>query len=91
MADETQKFESIHLQDWPKYDPKLLEEEYAIIAVQVNGKVRETIKIESGKLKVESYIRELAERNEKIVKYLRDKNIKKVVYVEGKIINFVVE
>ena len=84
-------FSSIHLQSWPKYDPKFLEEDEVTIVVQVNGKVRETIKVESGKLKVESYVEKLARKSEKVIKYLQGKETKKVVYVEGKIINFVAE
>jgi len=84
-------FYSIHLQPWPKFDPKFLEEDEVTIVVQVNGKVRETIKVESGKLKVESYVEELARKSEKVRKYLEGKEVKKVVYVEGKVINFVTE
>lgn len=45
---------SIHQQPWPKYDPKLTEEEEVTIVVQVNGKVREKVEVESQKSKVKS-------------------------------------
>ena len=90
VGTQNDKKRSVHLQPWPTYNPKFLEEDEVTIVVQVNGKVRETIKVESGKLKVESYVEELARKSEKVRKYLEGKSIKKVVYVEGKIINFVV-
>ncbi len=82
---------SIHLQPWPTYDPKFLQEDDVMIVVQVNGKVRDTMEVQSSKFKVKSYIEELARKSKRVGKYLEGKEIKKVVYVEGKIINFVTE
>ena len=62
-----------------------------MIVVQVNGKVRDTMEVQSSKFKVKSYIEELARKSKRVGKYLEGKEIKKVVYVEGKIINFVTE
>ena len=39
--------ESIHLSDWPGYDEKYTRDETIVIVVQVNGKVRAEIKINS--------------------------------------------
>ena len=36
---------SIHCEPWPAYDPKLLVEDTVTIVLQVNGKVRDTIKM----------------------------------------------
>ncbi|OGH14417.1 MAG: leucine--tRNA ligase [Candidatus Levybacteria bacterium RIFCSPHIGHO2_01_FULL_38_26] len=84
---------SVHLQPWPKFDPKFLEEDETTIVVQVNGRVRETLKVQSSprlnRDKVQSYIEELAKESKKVRKHLEGKEIKRVVYVEGKIINFV--
>lgn len=80
---------SIHLEPWPSYDEKQLIENEVIIAVQINGKLRDTVKVESSKLKVKSEIEKLAKESGKIKKYL-DKPVRKVIYVEGKILNFVV-
>jgi len=82
-------FYSIHLQPWPTYDPKFLEEQEITIVAQVNGKVRDTIKVQSAKCKVQNYVEELARESEKVRKHLEGELVKKVVYVEGKIINFV--
>lgn len=83
--DQNDKKRSIHLQAWPKYNPKFLVEDEVTIVVQVNGKVRDTIKVQSAKCKVQSYVEELARESQRIEKYLQGKQIKRVVYVEEKI------
>ncbi len=80
---------SIHLEKWPDIEEKYLREEKTTIVVQVNGKLRDTIRIESSKLKVQSEIEKIAKASLKVQKYL-DKPVRKVIYVEGKILNFVV-
>ncbi|MCL5746848.1 MAG: leucine--tRNA ligase [Patescibacteria group bacterium] len=82
-------FKSIHLQPWPKFDPKYLVEEEVSIVVQVNGKVRDAIRVQSSEFKVQSNVEEIAKSSEKANKYLEGKKIIKVIYVEGKILNFV--
>ncbi|MBI2613465.1 MAG: leucine--tRNA ligase [Candidatus Levybacteria bacterium] len=81
---------SIHKSQWPTYDEKYLVSDEVIIAVQINGKLREVLKIKNEKLKMKNDIEQLAKESAKIKKYLEGKQIKKVIYVEGKIINFVI-
>ena len=81
---------SIHVHSWPSYDPRMLEEDEATIVVQVDGKVRDTIKNQKSKIKDQSEIESRARESERVKKYLEGKKVKKVVYVEGKIINFVI-
>jgi leucyl-tRNA synthetase len=86
---------SIHLEEWPIYQPKFLIEDMLHIVVQVNGKLRDTISIQNLSLldaqnKDQNLIEEEARRSEKAIKYLEGKTIKKVIYVKGKLINFVV-
>lgn len=83
-------FSSVHLGPWPKYDNKFLKEEEVTIAVQVNGKVRDTIKVKSLDLKVQSTVEHFASLSANVKKHLIGKKIKKVIYVKGRIINFVV-
>lgn len=72
---------------WPEYDPsKLAEDEYQI-PVQVNGKVRDNIKIPKGCSKDEALI--IAQESQKIQKYIVDKSIVKLIFVENKIMNIV--
>lgn len=79
---------SIHSQDWPKFDPKKILLEKVVVAVQVNGKVRDKISVETGLN--EADITELAKKSSRVEKYLSGKQIKKTVYIQDKIISFVV-
>ena len=78
---------SIHLESWPEYDKKLLEEEKIQLVVQVNGKVRDTIIIDRGL--DENQARFLALASEKIKSHISDSEVKKVVYVKDRLINLV--
>jgi len=81
---------SIHQQKWPEYNPDLIEEDFVTIAVQVNGKLRDTIQVQNAKCKMQSEVEEIAKNSEKIKKYLEGKEIKKTIFVPGKLINFVI-
>lgn len=82
---------SVHQQPWPKYDPRLVREEIVTIVVQVNGKVRGQVRVQSAKRKAQSEIEKLATQEGNVKKYLQGKKIKKVVFVPAKIINFVLD
>ncbi len=79
---------SIHLSQWPQVSETVAEEEITI-PVQVNGKVRSVIQIQSSKIKDQSYIQENVLKDAKIKKYTDGKKYK-VIYVPGKILNFVI-
>ena len=79
---------SIINEDWPEVDPKLLVDSKVEIIVQINGKLRGRVLVDSF-LDKES-IKDLACSHEKIIPYLKDKRLKKVIYVENKLINFVI-
>ena len=87
---QSAKFESIHLSSWPKYDPKLVKEEFVTIPIQVNGKLRSTISVQRTKCEVQSEVIKMAKEDKKVQKWLEGKKIKKEVFVEGKLVNFVV-
>jgi leucyl-tRNA synthetase len=78
---------SIHLSEWPPWDPNLIQDEEVKIAVQVNGKVRAEIMI--GMDEVEESIKQKALANEVILKYISGQKIKKVIYVKNRLINIV--
>jgi leucyl-tRNA synthetase len=82
-------FNSVHLQDWPQYQAKYLIEDEVAIVVQVNGKLRDTIRIKNSELKIQNVIEEAAKQSEKVQKHLEGQTIRKIIYVEGKLINFV--
>jgi leucyl-tRNA synthetase len=82
------KENSVHLQEWPKYDENFLVEKTVVIPVQINGKVRENIELDP--IASEEEAKKEALASEKVQKYVEGKEIKKVIYVTGKILNFVV-
>lgn len=74
---------------WPVYDENKLESDTITIAVQVNGKVRGTIDIKTNSSEEE--IKEIATKNENVLKFTQDKEIVKIIVVKNKIVNIVVK
>jgi leucyl-tRNA synthetase len=81
---------SVHTSDWPKFDPKLLVSEKIEIIVQVNGKVRETVRCQTSDVRHQEKVEEMARKRENVSKFLEGKEVVKVIYVPGKVLNFVV-
>lgn len=81
---------SVHQQDWPKYDSKLVREKETTIIIQVNGKLRGQVKAISDQADKQAKIEELAKKEKNVAKYLEKKKIKKVIFVPGKLVNFVI-
>ncbi|MEI6581116.1 MAG: class I tRNA ligase family protein [bacterium] len=78
----------INISDWPKYDEALIKDDAIKIAVQVNGKVRAEIIINTNE--DEEEIRRKAQKDESIVKFISGKEIKKIIYVKNRLVNIVV-
>jgi len=74
-------------QKWPKYNPKLIKERKITLVIQINGKVRDKIEVESDISEKEA--KEIALSRDKVLKYTKGKKIKKTIFVPGKLINFV--
>ena len=60
------------------------------IIVQINGRTRGKIDIESDKANAKDAVILAVKREEKIKKYLSGQKIKKVVFLPGRLINFVI-
>lgn len=87
-----EKFESIHKQSWPSYDPKLLIAEKIQIAVQINGKLRTQVNIPQEFINDRDYIIKAVLKEKKIKKYIQQRiQAKKIFYVPAKLINFVLQ
>ena len=80
---------SIHQQSWPEYDERLAKEKIVTVVVQINGKLRDKLEVQSAKCKVQSEIKKLVKEREKVQKYLKGKKVKKVIFVPGRLINYV--
>lgn len=81
--------ESIFKQSWPVYNPELIKDEKINLVIQVNGKVREMIEVDSDV--TEQDAKELALSNAKVKAWVDDKSIIKVIFVRGKLLNIVVK
>jgi leucyl-tRNA synthetase len=73
---------------WPEFDPALVRDETAEIGVQVNGKLRGTIKIAVDA--DEDTARSAALAEERVRAHVEGKTVKKFIYVKGKIVSFIV-
>jgi leucyl-tRNA synthetase len=79
---------SIGMQEWPVADERLLKDETVVIAIQVNGKVRDKIVVASDA--DEAAVKTAALASGKVQKHIADKEIQKVVYVPGRVMNLMV-
>ncbi len=81
--------ESIQLESWPEYDPKLIVEDTITLVVQVNGKLRDTLEIAADISEADAV--KAAKATEKVQQWLKDKEIVKEIFVPGKLVNIVVK
>ena len=80
---------TIAYEEWPKYDDAKISDDEKEIAVQVNGKVRATIKI--GVDEDEESIKAKALEEENVKRHTDGKEIVKMIVIKGKIVNIVVK
>ena len=74
-------------QPWPDHDPALLVDDEVTIAVQVNGKLRDTLTVAKDMDK--DALQALALGSEKIIRTLDGASPKKVIVVPGRLVNIV--
>ncbi len=79
---------SVFNETWPKFDEKAMIMDTVEVAIQINGKVRGKIEVESQW--DEKTMEEMALKDEKVLGYIDGKTVKKVIVIKGKIINIVV-
>jgi leucyl-tRNA synthetase len=72
---------------WPKFDPALLVESEIEIPVQVNGKLRDVIKVPA--IADNAAIEAAAKASEKVQPFIAGKSIKKVIIVPKKMVNLI--
>ena len=80
--------ESIHLAKWPIFDASKCVASEVTIAIQVGGKLRDTIILPSDTS--EEALKEFALARPAIVKWVDGNTIRKIIYVKGRLINIVV-
>jgi leucyl-tRNA synthetase len=80
--------QSVFKSDWPDYDPEAIVGETIEIAVQVNGKLRDSVEVPADA--DQAAIEEAALGRQRIQSYLTGKVIVKKIFVPGRILNIVV-
>ena len=88
MWSQLGKKQSIHIDSWVSADNDKISDSAVTVVIQINGKVRSNIIVESGTSK-EDLIKQ-AQGDEKIISSLDGKEVKKIIAVVDKIVNFVV-
>jgi leucyl-tRNA synthetase len=73
---------------WPEFDPALTVEASVEIAVQVNGKLRDTVQVARGSKQEQVQAAALA--SERVDAHVKGKEVRKVFFVPDRLINFVV-
>jgi leucyl-tRNA synthetase len=80
--------ESLARAPWPSFDPKHLKASTIEIAIQVNGKLRDTVSVSPDI--TEDAIKELVLKREAVQKWLEGRAPNKVIYVKQKLVSVVV-
>ncbi|MCY7387129.1 MAG: class I tRNA ligase family protein, partial [Burkholderiales bacterium] len=73
---------------WPEPDPAALEQDEIEMVVQVNGKLRGSIRVPKAATK--EMIEEMATADAGVAKHTEGKPIKRLIVVPGKLVNVVV-
>ncbi len=80
---------SLYHESWPVYDEAAMVRDETEIVVQINGKVKERIMVQSN-LSPEEFLEE-AMKNDSVKALLEGKNVIKMIPVPGKLLNIVVK
>jgi len=79
---------SIHLSEWPNYDPKKIIEENFVLVIQINGKTRATTEAPRGIS--QDVAKEIAINQEGVKKMIQGVEVKKIIFVPNRLINLVI-
>lgn len=76
-------------QPWPSYDESALERDEVEIVVQINGKIKEKLMVDSklDKKGLEDFVM----ANENVIAHIEGKNVIKVIPIPGRLVNIVVK
>jgi leucyl-tRNA synthetase len=79
---------SVHLESWPTFDESMTREDTATVVVQVNGKVRDRLRVGVGASEAE--VRQLALKSEAVTRHFGGKPPKKFIFVPNRMLSIVV-
>ena len=80
---------SIHEAQWPEFEEKLAKTSAITLVVQVNGKVKDKIEVDSESSKED--LEKAAMASEKIQQAIDGKTVVKTIVVPGRLVNIVVK
>jgi leucyl-tRNA synthetase len=80
---------SIHIENWPDFDPKKIVSDNVIVVVQINGKPRANFEIAVGTIQKE--VEKVAYALPEVSKWLAGKQIKKVMFIKEKILSIITD
>ncbi len=78
---------SVHLQSFPSWDEELAREQEFELVIQVNGKVRDKVRVPASITEEEA--REIALKRERIRSHIEGREIRRIIFVPGRLINIV--
>ncbi len=73
--------------DWPAADPELAKDDVVTIAVQVNGKLRDTIEVDASA--DEETVKQAAMESENVKRHIEGATVRKVIVIPKKLVNIV--
>lgn len=87
IADKTQW--SVHQATWPAADAELAKEQAIILPVQINGKLRATLTLDSSHSLTEAELVEQALNLPEVQKWVTQDSLKRTVYIPNKVLSLV--
>ena len=82
-----QELECKNHSEWPKIEPGFKIEEKINIVIQINGKKRGIISLDS-EIEENDLIKEI-KKDVNILKFIENKKVSKTIYIKNKIINLI--
>ncbi len=80
---------SVFFEEYPKANQKYLTRDEVEIAIQINGKIKTKIYVETNSS--EETIKNISLSNNEILPHIKGKNITKVIVIKNKLVNIVVK
>jgi leucyl-tRNA synthetase len=88
LAAAGEEWRSIHTETWPLYDESLVAANEIELPVQVNGKLRDRVRMPTGLSEIEIEQRVMA--SDRIKATIEGKSVDRVIHVPGRLVNIVV-
>ncbi len=81
--------DSIFKETWPAFNPDFIQDEKITLVIQINGKVRDKLEVQTGL--TEEEIKDIIFSQDKIKKWVANQEIVKTIIIPKKLVNLVVK